>query len=136
MKTQKEDISYFQEIKSSFKRFSILPAITSIVLFIIGIVIGVILIITLPKIEYGLILMIGSVVIAIIMFIISDILISPIILSVLYLENINKQLNDMQKLNIENANKKSLDALLEYKKLLDDGIITQEEFDAKKKELL
>lgn len=136
MKTRKEDISYFQEIKSSFKRFSILPAITSIVLFIIGIVIGVILIITLPKIEYGLILMIGSVAIAIIMFIISDILISPIILSVLYLENINKQLNDMQKLNIENANKKSLDALLEYKKLLDDGIITQEEFDAKKKELL
>ncbi len=30
----------------------------------------------------------------------------------------------------------SADALVKYKQLLDDGAITQEEFDAKKKELL
>ena len=33
-------------------------------------------------------------------------------------------------------NKSETDKIREYKKLLDDGIISQEEFDAKKKELL
>ena len=35
-----------------------------------------------------------------------------------------------------NATTKNLSAIREYKKLLDDGIITQEEYDAKKKQLL
>ena len=37
---------------------------------------------------------------------------------------------------LPDKNKEALDAIVEYKKLLDEGIITQAEFDAKKFELM
>ncbi|EQE00563.1 short C-terminal domain protein [Clostridioides difficile CD9] len=44
--------------------------------------------------------------------------------------------NKPQTYNINSSNNDSTDEILKFKKLLDEGAITQEEFDAKKKELL
>lgn len=44
--------------------------------------------------------------------------------------------NKPQMPNINSSNNDSTDEILKFKKLLDEGAITQEEFDAKKKELL
>ena len=42
----------------------------------------------------------------------------------------------MNALKRENSSESSADQIKKYKELLDDGIISQEEFDAKKKQLL
>ena len=55
------------------------------------------------------------------------------LLSVLYLRKIAKQKETKQKETVEKDN---IEKLKEYKKLLDDGIITQEDFDKKKQQLL
>ena len=41
-----------------------------------------------------------------------------------------------KKINAQSLNSSIADEIREYKKLFDEGIITQEEFDAKKKQLL
>lgn len=54
------------------------------------------------------------------------------------IEAISKGINtkSMNALKRENSSESSADQLKKYKELLDDGIISQEEFDAKKKQLL
>ena len=54
------------------------------------------------------------------------------------IEAISKGINtkSMNALKRENSSESSADQIKKYKELLDDGIISQEEFDAKKKQLL
>ena len=52
---------------------------------------------------------------------------------------LNSHFADFKKQNLQNANYKQTDAvneILKYKQLFDNGVITQEEFEAKKKQIL
>ncbi len=55
---------------------------------------------------------------------------------VAFIKRSNKIVDNVQEVKIVNSNSTDADELKKYKDLLDSGAITQEEFDAKKKELL
>ena len=50
--------------------------------------------------------------------------------------SLNEQLNRNENTVSQNTVTSSADEIVKFKKLADDGIITQEEFEAKKKQLL
>lgn len=59
-----------------------------------------------------------------------------LVLSILSTEDGPRQLQTVKIIQTANGKKSSADEIMKFKELLDSGVITQEEFDAKKKEIL
>ena len=60
----------------------------------------------------------------------------PLVAYIIMQDRINTICTTKVEVEKEKTENSSIDQLKQYKELLDDGVITQEEFDAKKKQLL